>query len=193
MVEREGERQDAHAADQPIGRLDAGETAIGSRAADRAAGAAEEPPVKRLKFHGLRAGGQGRSNEGPRGRTRGTWGARHAADARRIPEHDGIALVVSAAIPAERARLGIAAMRHGEDFMPMTQPMAPAATSSPALTGAARREMLGVGDRIDRPVSPCTLWTSPSCASEVMPGFSPRCLSFQNAGRDAAGGFGGCR
>src|SRR4029077_6516012 len=25
----------------------------------------EEPPVKRLKSHGLRAGGQGRSNEGP--------------------------------------------------------------------------------------------------------------------------------
>ena len=34
MVEREGERQDAYAADQPIGRLDAGEAAIGGRAAD---------------------------------------------------------------------------------------------------------------------------------------------------------------
>jgi predicted dehydrogenase len=38
-------------------------------------------------------------------------------DARRILEDDGIALVVSAAIPCERAPLGIAAMRHGKDFM----------------------------------------------------------------------------
>jgi len=44
-------------------------------------------------------------------------GARRVADARRILEDDGIALVVSAAIPCERAPLGIAAMRHGKDFM----------------------------------------------------------------------------
>jgi predicted dehydrogenase len=36
---------------------------------------------------------------------------------RRILEDDSIALVVSAAIPCERAPLGIAVMRHGKDFM----------------------------------------------------------------------------
>src|SRR5439155_23124458 len=40
MIEREGGRQDAHAADQSVGRLDAGETAKSRRAADRAAGVA---------------------------------------------------------------------------------------------------------------------------------------------------------
>ena len=43
--------------------------------------------------------------------------ARRADDPRRILEDDSIALVVSAAIPCERAPLGIAAMRHGKDFM----------------------------------------------------------------------------
>jgi hypothetical protein len=42
---------------------------------------------------------------------------RDASLTRRILEDDGIALVVSAAIPCERAPLGIAAMRHGKDFM----------------------------------------------------------------------------
>ncbi len=36
---------------------------------------------------------------------------------RRIFDDDSIALVVSAAIPCERAALGISAMRHGKDFM----------------------------------------------------------------------------
>src|SRR5262249_11041551 len=40
MIEREGERQDAHAADEPVARLDAGETAKRRGAADRAAGVA---------------------------------------------------------------------------------------------------------------------------------------------------------
>lgn len=43
--------------------------------------------------------------------------ARRIDDPRRILEDDSIALVVSAAIPCERAPLGIAAMRHGKDFM----------------------------------------------------------------------------
>jgi predicted dehydrogenase len=38
-------------------------------------------------------------------------------DARRILEDESIQLVVSAAIPSERAPLGIAVMRHGKDFM----------------------------------------------------------------------------
>src|SRR4029077_13101435 len=48
MVKRKGERQDAHAADQPVGRLNTGEAAKRGRAADRssgvAAGAAEHEP-----------------------------------------------------------------------------------------------------------------------------------------------------
>jgi predicted dehydrogenase len=43
--------------------------------------------------------------------------ARRVDEPRRILEDDSIALVVSAAIPCERAALGIAAMRHGKDFM----------------------------------------------------------------------------
>ena len=43
--------------------------------------------------------------------------ARRVDDPRRILEDDGIALIVSAAISCERAALGIAAMRHGKDFM----------------------------------------------------------------------------
>ena len=43
--------------------------------------------------------------------------ARLAATADEILEDPDIRLVVSAAIPSERARLGIAAMRHGKDFM----------------------------------------------------------------------------
>ena len=39
------------------------------------------------------------------------------SDRRRILEDPGIAMIVSAAIPAERAPLGIEAMRHGKDFM----------------------------------------------------------------------------
>lgn len=51
-----------------------------------------------------------------------TFGARfpqaaRVADRRRILEDPGIAMIVSAAIPAERAPLGIEAMRHGKDFM----------------------------------------------------------------------------
>ncbi len=38
-------------------------------------------------------------------------------DPRRILEDDGIALVISAAIPCEQAALGISVMRHGKDFM----------------------------------------------------------------------------
>ncbi len=38
-------------------------------------------------------------------------------DSRRILEDESIALVVSAAIPCERAPLGISVMRHGKDFM----------------------------------------------------------------------------
>ena len=38
-------------------------------------------------------------------------------DARQILEDDGIAVVVSAAIPKDRARIGLAAMRHGKDYM----------------------------------------------------------------------------
>jgi predicted dehydrogenase len=43
--------------------------------------------------------------------------ARRVDDPQQILEDDGIALVVSAAIPGDRAALGIAAMRHGKDFM----------------------------------------------------------------------------
>jgi predicted dehydrogenase len=43
--------------------------------------------------------------------------ARRVDDPRRILEDDSIALVVSAAIPCERAALAVAAMRHGKDFM----------------------------------------------------------------------------
>jgi predicted dehydrogenase len=43
--------------------------------------------------------------------------ARRVHNPRQILQDDGIALIVSAAIPSERAALGIAAMRHGKDFM----------------------------------------------------------------------------
>jgi predicted dehydrogenase len=43
--------------------------------------------------------------------------AKRVDDPRRILEDDGIALVVSAAIPCEQAVLGISVMRHGKDFM----------------------------------------------------------------------------
>ena len=43
--------------------------------------------------------------------------ARRVDDPRRILEDDSIALVVSAAIPRERAALAISVMRHGKDFM----------------------------------------------------------------------------
>jgi predicted dehydrogenase len=43
--------------------------------------------------------------------------AKRVDDPRRILEDERIALIVSAAIPSERAPLGIAAMRHGKDFM----------------------------------------------------------------------------
>ncbi|HYZ43107.1 MAG TPA: Gfo/Idh/MocA family oxidoreductase, partial [Stellaceae bacterium] len=43
--------------------------------------------------------------------------ARRVDDPQQILEDDGIALVVSAAIPCDRAALGVAAMRHGKDFM----------------------------------------------------------------------------
>src|SRR6266851_3280310 len=43
--------------------------------------------------------------------------ARRIDDPRHILEDDSIALVVSAAIPCDRAALGIAVMRHGKDFM----------------------------------------------------------------------------
>lgn len=43
--------------------------------------------------------------------------ARRVDDPRRILEDDGIVLVVSAAVNSERAPLGVAAMRHGKDFM----------------------------------------------------------------------------
>jgi predicted dehydrogenase len=43
--------------------------------------------------------------------------AKRVDDPRQIIEDDGIALVVSAAIPCERAGLGISVMRHGKDFM----------------------------------------------------------------------------
>jgi predicted dehydrogenase len=44
-------------------------------------------------------------------------GARAARDEREILEDDSLQLVVSAAIPNERAGLGIEVMRHGKDFM----------------------------------------------------------------------------
>ncbi|MCL4301197.1 MAG: Gfo/Idh/MocA family oxidoreductase [Anaerolineae bacterium] len=43
--------------------------------------------------------------------------ARQARSAEEILEDDSLHLIVSAAIPNERAPLGIAAMRHGKDFM----------------------------------------------------------------------------
>lgn len=43
--------------------------------------------------------------------------AKRVADPRHIIEDGSIALVVSAAIPCERAALGIRVMRHGKDFM----------------------------------------------------------------------------
>jgi predicted dehydrogenase len=43
--------------------------------------------------------------------------ARRVDDPRRLLEDDGIALIVSAAVNSERAPLGVAAMRHGKDFM----------------------------------------------------------------------------
>ena len=43
--------------------------------------------------------------------------ARRARDRREILEDDSIQLVVSAAIPSERGLLGVAAMRHGKDYM----------------------------------------------------------------------------
>ena len=44
-------------------------------------------------------------------------GVARVTDRRRILEDPGITLILSAAIPAERAEIGIAAMRHGKDFM----------------------------------------------------------------------------
>lgn len=41
------------------------------------------------------------------------WQARSPAE---ILENDGVQLVVSAAVPRQRAKLGVAAMRHGKDF-----------------------------------------------------------------------------
>ena len=47
VVERPGERQDAHAADQPIGRFQADDAAVGGGQPDRAAGVrAERPKVQ---------------------------------------------------------------------------------------------------------------------------------------------------
>jgi predicted dehydrogenase len=43
--------------------------------------------------------------------------ARRVDDARRILENDSIAVVLSAAIPKDRARIGIEAMRRGKDYM----------------------------------------------------------------------------
>src|SRR5689334_18925256 len=43
--------------------------------------------------------------------------ARRAASAQELLEDETIALIVTAAIPAERAAIGIAAMRHGKDVM----------------------------------------------------------------------------
>jgi predicted dehydrogenase len=43
--------------------------------------------------------------------------APRVADRRRLLEDDGIALIVSAGIPSDRAPLGIEAMRHGKDYM----------------------------------------------------------------------------
>jgi predicted dehydrogenase len=43
--------------------------------------------------------------------------ARRARDPREILEDEDIQLVISAAIPDERAPLGVAAMRHGKDYM----------------------------------------------------------------------------
>jgi predicted dehydrogenase len=43
--------------------------------------------------------------------------AQRVEDRRRLLEDRGIALIVSAAIPSERAGIGIEAMRHGKDYM----------------------------------------------------------------------------
>ncbi|WP_114947533.1 Gfo/Idh/MocA family protein [Microvirga calopogonii] len=43
--------------------------------------------------------------------------AERVHDARRILEDEGIAIVLSAAIPRDRARIGIEVMRHGKDYM----------------------------------------------------------------------------
>jgi len=43
--------------------------------------------------------------------------AERVHDARRILEDDSIAVVLSAAIPKDRARIGIEVMRHGKDYM----------------------------------------------------------------------------
>src|SRR5262245_42310489 len=43
--------------------------------------------------------------------------AKQVADPREILEDESIALVVSAAIPCERAPLGIEVMQHGKDYM----------------------------------------------------------------------------
>src|SRR5262245_11366472 len=44
-------------------------------------------------------------------------GARRAGSRREILEADDVHLVVSAAIPSDRAPLGIEVMRHGKDYM----------------------------------------------------------------------------
>src|SRR5258708_23395431 len=44
-------------------------------------------------------------------------GAKRVADQRQILEDSRIQMVLSAAIPADRPRIGLAAMRHGKDFM----------------------------------------------------------------------------
>ncbi|MFL4995882.1 MAG: Gfo/Idh/MocA family oxidoreductase, partial [Microvirga sp.] len=43
--------------------------------------------------------------------------AERVHDARRILEDESIAIVLSAAIPRDRARIGIEVMRHGKDYM----------------------------------------------------------------------------
>ncbi|WP_244608802.1 Gfo/Idh/MocA family oxidoreductase, partial [Bradyrhizobium algeriense] len=43
--------------------------------------------------------------------------AERVHDARRILEDESIAIVLSAAIPKDRARIGIEVMRHGKDYM----------------------------------------------------------------------------
>jgi hypothetical protein len=57
----------------------------------------------------------------------------------------------TAAIPCERAPLGIAAMRHGKDFMVDDAADGAGRDKLARLDRAARREMLGVADRIDPP------------------------------------------
>ena len=60
--------------------------------------------------------------------------ARLARSPQEILEDETIALMVSAAIPSERAPLGIAAMQHGKDFMSAK----PGFTSLEQLTEARR-------------------------------------------------------